>query len=523
VNAFLEKHSKLVIGQLSGFDRLVIRGKLRALSYVEGLRGFLNAAGILLRDFGRYAEKATEALKAGSLLAARKEGRPVQYLDSPSVRKDQLAREIAARDGVREGLICVLSAVEPCWGFDINRNRETQHLELVRRKRKCLHFYHYLLHPTFGFMHVRLQTWLPFDIQIWMNGREWLARDLDRSGIGYVRRGNTFSWLEDVERAQQLLTSQLQTNWPKRLDDLAAEIHPAHPELFPKPATPDYYWSVYQSEWATDTMFRDPESLARVYPRLIQHGMSHFGSSDVMRFLGRKLNADASIPARFQGEVMTDLRRRPEGVRIKHHVAWNSIKLYDKEGTVLRVETTINRPQDFKVFRPREGDPGGEKAWRPMRQGIADIHRRAEVSDAANERYLAALAAIESTQPLGELLSTLAQPTALNGRRVRALNPASKADLELLAAVNRGEFAIRGFRNADLRVLLYSNEATEPREARRRSARITRLIRLLRGHGLVTKVQKTNRYMLTLAGRRAITAVLAARDASIQKLVGAAA
>ena len=375
----------------------------------------------------------------------------------------------------------------------------------------------------FGFMHVRLQTWLPFDIQVWLNGREWLRRDLERSRIGHVRRGNTFTWLEDVDRAQALLSAQLRTPWPRHLNDLVSDIHPAHFELFPKDMAPKYYWSVYQSEWANGIMFRDPQSLAKIYGRLVHHGMTHFGSSDVMRFLGRRLNADGSIPKRFQDEVVTDLRERPEGVRLKHRVGWNSIKLYDKAGSVLRVETTINRPQDFKVFRPREGDEGGEKAWRPMRQGVADLHRRAEVSEQANQRYLTALGAIEETTPLGQVQSNIGHPTKFKGRRVRALNPSNKADISLLAAAHRGEFALRGFRNRDLRVLLYGKDPKDVREARRNAARTTRLIRLLRGHRLLTKIQRTNRYIMNATGRKVVAALLAARDASVEKLIAAAA
>jgi hypothetical protein len=371
-------------------------------------------------------------------------------------------------------------------------------------------------------MHVRLQSWLPFDIQVWINGREWLCRDLDNRGFGYCRRGNTFTWLEDSEYAQTLADAQLKINWPRHLDALVAEFHPGHREIF-RAHPQQYYWTVHQSEWATDIMFRDAETLHRIYPRLVHHGIAHFGSEEVMRFLGKRVLADGNIPAKFQGEIVTDLRRRPEGIRIKHQVDWNSVKLYDKEGSVLRIETTINRPQDFKVFRPREGDEGGDLAWRPMRQGIADLHRRAQLSQAANDRYLEALAAVEDDAPLGELVDRLARAALLNTRRVRPLNPGSASDVAILAAVNRGEFIVRGFKNRDLRVILCGDDPEDSPELRRRSGRVTRFIRLLRAHGLVTKVQKTHRYIVTAAGRRAITAILAARKASIDDLVRRAA
>jgi hypothetical protein len=270
-------------------------------------------------------------------------------------------------------------------------------------------------------------------------------------------------------------------------------------------------------------MFRDTQTLADIYPRLVRHGIAQFQSPDVMRFLGKRLTASGDVPRSFHAEVVSDMRRRPQGVRIKHKLGWNSVKLYDKQGSVLRVETTINRPRDFKVYRPREGVPDDTPAWRPMRQGVADLQRRAKVSQAANERYLDALAAIDTNAPLGDVTRRLAVPVFSNGRRYRALNPAAPNDLDLLAAVNRGEFAISGLRNKNLRALLYSTPPADKREERRRSARTSRLIRLLRAHGLVTKVHKTNRYLLTVAGRRTIAAVLAARDTSVEELISKAA
>lgn len=522
MNTFVRKYADSIIGSLSGFDRLILRGTLRAIAYVDGMRAFLHAASIPLTEFGRFAEITTQSLKEAAFAAAKKAGRPVQYLEQPNIRKDELARSIAERDRVDEGLICILTSLDPCWSYDIRKNREAKRLELVRRYRKCLHLYHYLIHPRFGFMHVRVQTWLPFNIRVWINGREWLARDLDRRNLGYCRRGNTFTWIEDVDTAQRLARAQLTLSWPKQLDAVRRLVHPVHTDLFGD-YVPSYYWSVYQSEWATDVMFRDPESLRRIYPQLVHHGITQFGSRDVMRFLGKRLTADARIPRSFKAEVVTDLRERPEGLRLKHSLSWNSVKLYDKEGSNLRVETTINRPQDFKVFRPREGDEHGKKDWRPMRQGVADIHRRAQVSQAANDRYLDALAAVEVSTRLGEILAPLTMPAYWNGKRFRALNPARPDDVELLAAINRGEFVVRGFRNRDLRDLLFTPKDTDSRETKRRSAKVTRLIRILRAHGLIAKVQKTHRYLVTPRGRQVIAAVLAARDASVESLVREAA
>jgi hypothetical protein len=209
-------------------------------------------------------------------------------------------------------------------------------------------------------------------------------------------------------------------------------------------------------------------------------------------------------------------------MRIKHRVKANSIKMYDKQGSVLRVETTINDTQDFRVFRAKEGQPRGGKSWLPLRKGVADLHRRAVISQAANDRYLESMATVEEKTPLGELMRKLCRPVQWKAGRVRALNPLADADARLLEAVNRGEFAVNGFRNRDLRDRLCA-KTSDPAVLKKQSAAITRQLRLLRAHGLIRKVGTTHRYVLSKKGRTAITALLVARAADASTLASAAA
>lgn len=516
MNAFIQRHRDAVIGVLSGFDRLVFRGTLRGLAYVEGIRAHLSRSGILLKEFGDYALSVSTKVKEVALAVARELGRPHVYLDSPRIRKDELAHQIAQRDRIRQGLVCTFTAVEPCRSFDIYRNRDKKLLELRIRHRKCLFIYHYLIHPVFGFMNARIQTWLPFDIQLCINGREWLARQMDAEGIPYERRHNTFTWVADFPRAQQLLSSQLDLRWPHQLDGLALLLNPLHEPIFA--ARPlSYYWSVFQSEWATDVAFRSREQLVELYPALLHHGITTFGCVDVMRFLGRGLSPSGQIPARFRDEVVSDLSDRYEGTRLKHWVGHNAQKLYDK-CSVLRAENVMNSPSAFKVFRPREGDADGPLSWRPLRRGIADIKRRAEVSQAANDRYLEAFASVQANTPLVDLVLPACQPVTWKGRRVRPLNPWAPADLALLRAISHGDFTLNGFRNRDLRNLLFPSGASSPQELRRQSAAITRRLRLLRAHHLIAKVPKTHRYHLSSHGRLVVTALLTAHQADAATL-----
>ena len=356
--------------------------------------------------------------------------------------------------------------------------------------------------------------------------REWLSRQMDREGLEYVRQDNCFPWLANYARAQQLLEAQLEVNWPDLLQGVAAELNPLHQDIFAKfPA--QYYWSAYQTEWATDVVFRDTAVLQRLYPMLVHHGMTSFSSPDVMRFLGRRIPLSGQVPGRLAAELTSDVKRRQEGVRIKHRLGGNSIKLYDKAfpavGNVLRGETTIHNVEDFRVYRPKEGGPEEDLAWRPMRRGIADLHRRAEVSQKANDRYFTALACVDDSATVQELTGRLAQSTTWNGKRVRALRLWASEDIALLEAVHRGEFTINGLRNRDLQALLFSTAAESAQEKRRRSAAVSRKLRLLRAHGLLQKVPRTHRYQVTTAARKAIIALLTARHATLAQLSSLAA
>jgi hypothetical protein len=396
------------------------------------------------------------------------------------------------------------------------KDRSKKRLVLEPRYRKCLHLYHYHRHERLGLMHVRLQTWLPFGVRVCLNGREWLCRELDRAGIGYERRDNCLVKVSDPIKAQQMLDAQLTTNWPQLLDGLERAANPLRASLLKMEGRPlEYYWSVDQSEWATDVMFKNAAALAGIYPRLLRQGMLTLGSADVLRFLGKKLEG------RFTGEVCTDLKQRIEGTRLKHRVNGNSVKMYDKRGSVLRVETTINDASQFKVFRGTDADPD-KRQWRRMRKGIADLHRRARVSDASNERYLSHLATIDCPQTVQETRMPPSKPKTVNGRRHRGLRLLAEDDGRLMEAVARGQFVLNGFRNGDIRAILFGEDAA-PEQTRRRCGQVSRKLGLLKAHGLIRRVPRTRRWMLTEKGARVATLLATAKNASVPELLAKAA
>ena len=506
---FERVHAADITGKLEMFDRMIFRGHLTHFFRDGAFAVFLHACGVLLKDFAPFVERASAEVKAHAQRLAAEAGRPFEYLQDASTKrsghsKEDRAREIAQRDGVTEGLVCVFSVLEPCLAFDVRGNRETCRKEVVRRQRKCLHFYFYFIDAEFGWMHVRLQSWFPFQVQVYVNGREWLARQLDRRGIAYRRYENSFTHIADLEAAQELCERFRRRQWHGTLQAFARRINPWM-ERIRAAGFGDDYWVLDQSEVATDIMFRSRAALQRLLPSLIDHALRHFSARDVLRFLGRKLHGN------FKGEVTTDGKERPEGYRVKHRVKENSLKFYDKS-SVLRVETTINNPRAFKVLRPQPAQTKGPRRWSPLPKGVAFTARLFEVGTQANARYLEALAQVGSQGEAVAALDGLCRPATRKGRHVAALNPATNATCALFAAALAGEHTITGFRNHDLCARLYPRPAATPAEAKRRCARISRLIAKLRGHGLLSKVQGCRLYRATPYGIRVMAAALHARN-----------
>ncbi len=515
MKTFIQRFGQDILGVLHGFDRIRFRGTRRFLANVLGMMNFLWHRQVLLKDFKAFAGTITAEVRQAAEASALSQGRPIEYLHNSDMQKEDWARQVAKRDGIQQGLIGVLKAVECCWSYEVGPNRAEKKLELRGKPSKCLHYYHYFMDPEVGLTYVRLQTWFPFTVHVGMNGREWLARQMDKIGLRYQRRDNCFAWIEDWARAQQLMDEQLRTDWPGMLNRLLAQANPALGIVDTHP-TP-YYWSMDEGEWASDLAFASAATLVKLAPRLFRHAWLNFDSGDVMRFLANKAVTEQGPHGKFAGEVVSDLKRRAEGTRIKHRLNGNWIKMYDKQGSVLRVETVINQTRDMKVYRTKEGDEDGVKSWQRLRKGVADIQRRAEISQAANERYVEALATVDDSRSLAELAETVCEPVTWQGKRARGLNPLAKEDARLLEAVNRGEFAINGFRNRDLRNLLFT-KAKDKTQERQQSAAITRKLRLLRAHGLIHKVPKTHRYQLSPLGANVINALLTARQASTAKL-----
>jgi len=499
MKSFIRRHGEKINGILQCFDRVIIRGHLPMVN-LGYFRTWLHSKRIGLNlkslpegwsNFKEAAPWFAVKLKVHAQAVAAVAGRPYRHLQLHE-RMEDGARALAAHDGITEGLVCVYGTQECCRTFRI-RYGERGPL-LGTDVRRCLVIYYYLLDRDFGLMHVKVQTWFPFTVQVYVNGHEWLARKLSRQGIDFRKVDNAFVWLADPQRAQRGVAGFWRRDWPKFLGRLARRVNPLLADWL---AGQNYYWVIDQAEFSTDVLFAERSVLQRLRPRLYEHAALCFGAAQVMSFLGRRYLET------FAGDIRTHWHRREPGAAVRHWVKRNALKMYDKNGTVLRIETVINNPREFFVYRSRHKWDGTEEVgWFPMNKGIANFYRYAQVGQKANERYLEALAVVDDLGVGQRELDRRCAPVPYQGRKRRGLQPLGRDDQALFEAALRGEHAVRGFRNGELAQLLFGPKPSSPSERRRQCGRVSRRISLLRAHGLVAKIPRSRRYRVTGSGQR---------------------
>jgi hypothetical protein len=505
---FLRKHFDQISGVLSCFDRMIFLGHL-PLSYPAGLEGFLYQQKVLLKSFGTYATSIADRVRDHIKAVVQQAGAPYRHLPRKEPMEEQ-ARRLAKEKGIHEGIVCAYSQLETCRTFRFEYRGQRPRLR--KDYRRCSVLYVFLMHAVLGLIHVKIQTWFPLTMQVYVNGHDFVAQKLDERGIGYAMHDNAFLRIDNPDAAQGLADRLAKLNWPQLLSALAQQFNPLVGREIRKQ---DYYWVMNQVEYATDVMFKDAAALAGIYPRLVEHARACLGAEDVLKFLGRKLHPS------LKGEVQTHVSRRIEGVRVVHRMKANKLKMYDKAGIVLRIETTINDPTEFRVRRTKEGQPGLH--WQPLRKGVAWLWKYAEVGRSSNGRYLEAMAVVDDDRVSRRLVDEVTKPAKLHGRPKRALQPMSAADQELFLAALRGEHRVRGFRNGDLAKRLYAHATRDKAERRRRCAQVTRSIQLLRAHGLVAKIPRTRRYRVTTKGELLMSTAISVRHKYLPQELHAAA
>jgi hypothetical protein len=480
----------VIAGVLSCYDRVLVQGTLPGICFAGGMEKYLRSHQILLKDYTQWALPLAEQVKGRAETLAAEAGITIEYLRK-KIRKEDRVQEVLAKRGNLPGLVCIFSALERCDTYRLHRKRDGQ-WGLRPDSGKCLHYYFYFIDPGRGLCFVRLPTWAPFRVQVYLNGHNWLAGQLEREKIPYRLVDNAFLQIADWERAQAI-SDHL------RIEDLHRDLDRWVEHFCPFLAAFEwrYHWSVDQAEYATDVVFTSQKKLAQIYDPLIRLAIHTIRAEHVATFLGKRLTPN------FQNEAGNRFDVRLQGTRIKHTMGPVSIKMYDKFSLVLRIETTVNDLTFFQHYREVEQRDGQRvRKWAEMKRSIYSLPILQERLLAANWRYLQFLCALaDPGVDLGPL-NRITQPVQQNQRNYRGFNFLSAEDRSLLVTLLRGEFAIRGFANKDLRRYLPG----------RTSGQLSRLLKRLRLHGIAQKIPRSYRYRLSTFGLTVTTLACKLKD-----------
>ncbi len=479
-----ERHAQLIAGVLSCYDRVIVQGTLPIFSYADGMTRYLSARGVRIFDFTQFVKPLTEAIKAHAEALAAANGLRIDYVRKKNFRKEDKIKAVLAQRGDHPGLVWIFSALEPCTTYQPWYNKKTGQTYLRPDDGKCLHYYFYFIDEELGLCYLRVPTWCPFRLQFYCNGHNWLARQLGRQQIGFQLIDNAFVDLADWKSAQQIADGWKPEWLHRRLDKFAERYCPILVKIEER-----YHWSLDTAEYATDIVFRRQADLQALYGELIRTAIHTVKPDDIATFLGKKLNGN------YQDEMGNRYNVRIEGTRVRHSMGKTTIKMYDKFGQILRIETTTLDVTFFRHYREVEQRDGTTAMqYAPMKKTIYRLGALPEALMAANRRYLEFISAIDDPSDGLHRLGKLSQTVHEQARSYKGFNFFDAKDEALFEVIARGEFNISGFRNKRLRALLPAFN----------SGQISRLLKRLRMHGLIKKATRCYKYYLTVPGRQVI-------------------
>ena len=481
-----ERYRERLAGVLSCYDRIIVTGTLPGACYAKGMMGFLSARQIRVFDYPRFAEPLRDRVRDRAAELASAAGVTIEHIAKKHIRKEDVVAKILAVRGDHPGLVHIISAMEACDAYRPWHDKATHKTFVRPDSGKCLHYYFYFMDAAFGLIYLRVPTYCPFRLQFYCNGHNWLARRLSAEGIDYTMVDNAFARIGDWSRAQELADAFSPERLHRTLDRYASKCCPVS-DVFGQ----SYHWSLMQVEYATDLAFRSAATLGPLYEQLVRESVISVKADQVASFLGRK------ITPQLAQEIGSQFSTRIEGTCVKHRFGKASIKMYDKAGIVLRIETTTNDVSFFKHHRKVEHRDGpSTREMAPVKKSIYSLIDLREILLGCNKRYLAHLSALDDFSAGRRALDRLTKSREVDGRTVKGINFFEAGDKALLQAMQNPRVNIAGIRRGDLMpgLRMFS------------PARLSRQLRRLRDIGVIKRVTGTYRYYLTKAGRAAAAA-----------------
>lgn len=485
--ALISRHAEQMVGILSCYDRIVVTGTLPQACYAEGMTAFLYSHGVRIFDYPKWAEPLRDGIKERAEELATSAGIKIEHVRTAHIRKEDIVAKVLEKRGDAPGLVHVISAMEACQSYKPWHDKATHKTFLKADTGKCLHYYFYFMDAMVGLCYLRVPTWCPFKLQFYCNGHGWLARRLTAKRIKFTQADNAFVHIDDWAMAQQLADGFKPEQLHRVLDRYARQCCPVEKTFGVR-----YHWSLMQVEYSTDLVFRSAEHLAPIYEQLSREAVLSVKAEQVASFLGKK------ITPQLAQEIGSRFSTRIEGTCIKHRFGQAQVKMYDKLGRILRIETTVNNVSFFKHHRKvehREGPSTRELA--PLKKNIYSLVDLREILLGCNRRYLEYLSALDDHSSGTRALERLTQDRRDEADRpVKGVNFFKSTEQDLLRALQRPEYNIHGVRRSDLASYVPGLSPSA----------LSRQLKRLRVLGMIKRVGGTYRYYLTRLGRAAIAA-----------------
>ena len=488
-----EKYADKISAVLTCYDRIIIQGVIPGWCFSEGMTSYFYANDIRIFDYANFSKSLSDKTRENAEQLAKEKGIQIEFIRKlKAFRKEDRIQEIIRETGKTEGLVHIFSAMECCNTYKPWHDKDTGRTYLKPDQSKCLHYYFYFLDKELGLCYLRVPTWCPFRLQFYMNGHNLLAKKLDKKGIRYETLDNSFSYLSDQDMAQKLSDRINPEDIHKALDVFAERYCPVPINL-----GQTYSWTIMQIECSTDIIFKSPEYLQPVYDEIIKTAIFTVKPDNIATFLGRKITYNCKT------EVGTNYNQRFLGTRIKHHMGDVSIKMYDKHGIVLRIESTCNDVGSFRVVREvhhKDGTSTMEKA--SMKKSIYSLYQLFTILKAANYRYLEFISSFDDHSSGGRHLTEITSPVIENNRSYKGINFFCESDLSVLEVIGRGEFMTYGMQNKDIRKYIPTIKVPA----------MSRILKRLSLHGLIERKDGSYKYFPTALGKAVISAGLSIRN-----------
>jgi len=484
---FAEKYANDIQGTLDCFDRVVIKGTIRILATDAMVNRYMSDEDISPSAFTTFAKDLRGELKQHIEKFALENKIPIIHISSPKkFNKEAEIQKIIDKKQITEGYVAILTATELGSSYKCEVYKSQKH-RVKQSSSPCLHYYIYFIDRTLGLTYLRIQTYIPLGLQVYFNGHNYLAAKMRKHGIGFSMLDNGFTYIEDYQRAQKLADDIKAEKLHKILDAFAERFIP-----FLQRKRWEYHWTLMQVEYSTDVIFHEAKRVEQIYEELSHRSILCIKPSQVAAYFETSYTMHTKRRVSNRMENGIEENGQTSTTRVKHQKGANSIKMYNKPIRILRIETTVNKPQELRSKRSvkhRDGTTSNQVAY--LSKSIYSIYLIRQISHTANKRYLETLACFDDNSKGSNKLESIANAVYHNHRSYAGFNICKKSDLRLIRVIDRGEFAIGGIRNKDIRSLLPDLS----------SSTVSRILRRMRDHQLIRKIAHGYRYVLTDIGR----------------------